>query len=274
MVCRVVAADEVVREVGPRPVILQSLEVPAFVPPPAKERKEVEVAGIAEATVRTTTANGRTFTIVRGAPSTKGELPEPAVQTTKNVVDAEPPTAERRERIAAAWREQRRHSIVFGATVYDEKVSRVHWQDPVSGEVYEAWCGFDLALLESIGEIAVDGKVRPLLVIPTRVDSAVLARLSGGRAAVDPVVGTIAPGEIRVIAGDAGNRGALESLRLLRTLIDNEKERLTVYQQQRREYQAAREAWRAAHPEEPRDHTLLLRPHRGSRYLGGEGGAK
>ncbi len=54
---------------------------------------------------------------------------------------------------------------------------------------------------------------------------------------------------------------------LLQDLIAREKSRLTLYQKQRADHQQASAAWQKANPPVPRDETIWLRPHRGSRYL-------
>jgi hypothetical protein len=54
---------------------------------------------------------------------------------------------------------------------------------------------------------------------------------------------------------------------LIKELITSEKSRLITYQEKLRIFQQDAAAWEQAHPVLPRDETVWLRPHRGSRYL-------
>jgi hypothetical protein len=61
---------------------------------------------------------------------------------------------------------------------------------------------------------------------------------------------------------------------LLGKVIEVEKARLVAFQAARETYFKAAAAWAAAHPPVPKNETFIFRPHRGSRYLKTEGGAK
>lgn len=59
----------------------------------------------------------------------------------------------------------------------------------------------------------------------------------------------------------------LADLRLLGDLIARERKRLTSYQNAREARWKAERIWREQNPEPPRDETVWIRPHSGSRYL-------
>ena len=76
-----------------------------------------------------------------------------------------------------------------------------------------------------------------------------------------------APGTIAITRGNPKDPVGIATVTLLRDLIVTEKSRLIVYQEERAIHQQAAAAWQKSHPILPRDETVWLRPHRGSRYL-------
>ena len=73
-------------------------------------------------------------------------------------------------------------------------------------------------------------------------------------------------GEILITRGNPDDSEAIAPLNLLKELIEAEKPRLDTYQAARQTYIRESAASQAAHPPAPQDETILLRPHRGSRY--------
>lgn len=67
--------------------------------------------------------------------------------------------------------------------------------------------------------------------------------------------------------GNPEDPAGTTTINLLKDLITNEKSRLITYQADRLRYGQAAAEWEKSHPPVPRDETLWLRPHRGSRYL-------
>jgi len=240
--------------------IPSALEVPVFVPPAPVVRKDVPVMR-RDAVVTAPVDGGRTVTIIRGE---KSELPDIPVTPQS------PPTQVRRGTADEIRREVeiRRSTVSLGATVFDHRLSIVNWKHPDTGEDYEAVCGFDVSLLEGVGELVSQGKVRQLQLFPILCVND--RHLPSG-------MPQVAEGGIVFLKGDPDDGIGTAPLLLVKDLITNEKARLTAYQAARKNQMLAEEAWREAHPVVPRNETFWLRPHRGSRYLENpvqEGGAK
>ncbi len=243
--------------ISARTFVPDSLQVPAFTPPAPVEAKRLPDIRI-DASTTLPSASGKTLTLQRGAASTLPDLPPPPPPEP-----IKPPrelTAEDRARIAY----DRRHNLNLGATIYDHKISQVHWTDQETGTSYQAVCGFDIGLLAGIGSFVRDGETYWVSLMHSDFDTTAIRRSFPKYL---PNVPVVVPGQILITQGDSKNPAATATLQILRDLIASEKERLLIYQSARLQHQREAAAWAKAHPPVPRDETFVLRPHRGSRYL-------
>ena len=240
-----------------RNFIPDTLEVPAFTPPAPVEPKHLPNIRIDAATTLPT-ASGKTLTLQRGAASILPDLPPPPPPEP-----VKPPrelTPEDHVRIAY----QQRHTLDLGATIYDHKVSQVHWTDQETGIAYQAICGFDIGLLAGIGSFVHDGENYSVFLIHSDLNTTKIHR---SLREYLPRIPEIAPGQILITQGNPNDQNALARLQIIRDLIASEKDRLLIYQSARKQQQREAAVWAAAHPPIPRDETFIFRPHRGSRYL-------
>ncbi len=239
-----------------RTFVRSSLTVPAFSPPAPAVEKKVPAMRIDSAVTLPTKGN-RTLTILRAEASTLPDIPIPPKPVPH---EARPLTPEELARQA----EERRRRLNFSAVVHENGVSVIRWQHPDTKEAYEAICGFDVNLLAGIGIFTSEGKIYQLSFIPPGVLPANRERF--GKLPF-PKPPEAAPGTVTITRGNAQDPIGTATATLLRDLITSEKSRLTIYQEQRRTYQQAAAEWEKDHPVLPRDETVWLRPHRGSRYL-------
>ena len=236
--------------------IPQSLEVPAFVPPVPKAEEKIPAMRVDAAVTVPSKAN-HTLTILRGEASTLPDLPlllESKTQARPPLAPADPTRIKTRQN----------HMLQFGATIYDHRVSRVHWQRSNRGEVYEALCGFDVSLLQGIGQFTHDGEIYHLMLSPFQFDP---TKPSSRVKHPVPDLPDVPPDSITFLKGNPNDPSGTATITLIRDLIAREKSRLTIYQADRLRYQQAAAAWEKAHPPVPRDETVWFRPHRGSQYL-------
>lgn len=218
-----------------------------FIPPaPPKKVPEMKV----EASTSRTMATHK-ITILRGKASTLGDIPEPPkpkLSSVERVVNQEP------------------HCLLsFGATVYDNRISFVKWFDPRTEKHFEAWCGWDWTLLGPLSEIPLSEGVSSFHLMSSNIDTSVARRF--GKNVEMPKHPVLKEDEFAITKGDEENAEALQALFAIRDFYLKHKERLGQIQEAREEYQAAAKAWHAANPPKPENHTLWLKPHRGSRYL-------
>ena len=237
-----------------RTFIPNSLTIPAFTPPAPAVEKKVPAMRV-DSAITLQSENSRTLTLIRGEASTLPDipiLPEPEPQQSRPLITEDP----------ASIANQRRHNIQLGATIYDHRVSQVHWQHPDTGESYEAICGFDLSLLEGLGQFVHDGEIYQIMLTLSPIDTSLIRRTDNlpDLSAVQSNFITIRQGNPKDLIGTA-------PVTLLKELIISQKSRLITYQADRKRYQQAAAEWEQAHPPVPRDETIWLRPHRGSRYL-------
>lgn len=232
------------------------LAVAEFVPPAPAPQKEVPNIKV-DATTTIPLKNGKTLTILRGEPSTLPDIPLPL---KRQPVIKHLPT----EEDLAREKYRRHHSIMLGATVYDHKVSIIRWQHPDTGVSYEALCGFDVGLLAGIGRFIRDGETYNLMLMHSEIDTT-RARKNGARGFPD--LSHVADNSIRFVRGESGDAVGTAPVRLVKELIVNEKIRLQTFQADLGRHREARAAWEKANPPVPRDETIWIRPHRGSRYL-------
>ena len=210
-----------------------------------------------DSSVTVPTANARTFTILRGQASTLPDIPAPVVVEKRPLRQISPEDLARHA-------EERRRRLHFNAEVYENGVSILRWQHPDTGEPYEAICGFDVNIVAGLGQFTRDGKIYQLSFTPPGVRPTTRPRLSKLPIPKPPEA---APDTIAITRGNSNDPVGTATATLVRDLIATEKPRLTAYQEQRAIYQQAAAAWAKAHPVPPRDETVWLRPHRGSRYL-------
>ena len=238
------------------PYISDSLEVPVFIPPASPVEKKVPVMRV-DAAITLRADNSRTLTLIRGEASTLPDIPIPPKPEPRKPRILTPEEA---ARLAA----ERRHSLKLGATIYDHRTSLVHWQHPDTGESYEAICGFDLGLLEGIGEFTHDGENYQIM-LGHSYDVISDQQRTGSHALPD--FAKVSAGSITILKGNPKDSTGTAPITLLKDLIATEKSRLVAYQAARRNYQQAAAEWEKAHPPVQRDETYWLKPHRGSRYL-------
>lgn len=237
--------------------IRHSLDVPEFTPPESAAPKQVPAMRIDAATT-VPAANGKTLTILRGEASTLPDIPLPP-ESRPIVQRVRTPEDEAREKY------RRRHTLLLGATVYDHRVSLVRWQHPDKPlESYEALCGFDVGLLAGIGSFVRNGESYSVMLMHSHLDTTRLRK--AGRANL-PDLSSVAPNSIRFTKGDPADAIGTAPAVLVKELIANEKTRIQIFQADLARHHAARTAWEKANPEPPRDETIWIRPHRGSRYL-------
>jgi hypothetical protein len=205
-------------------------------PPPPKEVPPMEVKD-------STTADFGThrITILRGEPSTLPDIPKP------------PPPAERSSEISSAPVESA-HLIFISGSTYGKNLSRVEIWNPLTQTSHMAWCGWDISLIAPFHEVTHEGKSHSLLM---GVGNADIAKAEGPGAEV-------IPGSILVPDGDEFTASLLTSLR--KACFDN-MPRLLELKAAREQYQKDAAAWKAANPTRPQNHTIWIKPHRGSRYL-------
>ena len=164
-----------------------------------------------------------------------------------------------------------RHLLSYGATVYDHRLSHVKWFDPRTKQNYEAWCAWDWTLLSPI----------PFF---QRADRKLLFHLSAYNLDTNngprfrtklkmPAHPKLEENTFVITKGEPDDE-IVHVITDLRDYYLKHKERLILIQKARADYQAASAAWHAANPPKPDSHTFWLKPHRGSRYLQPEGGAK
>ena len=210
-----------------------------------------------DAAVTVPTGNSHTLTILRGEASDLPDIPEPVV------VEPRPPRKLTSEDLARVAEERRRH-LNFNAEVYDNGVSIIRWQHPDTAEPYEAICGFDVNLLAGLGQFTSGEKAYQLNFFPPGVIPTTRRQFSKIPLPKPPEA---TPDTITITRGNAKDPIGTATVTLLRDLIASEKTRLIAYQEKRAIYHQAAAAWEKAHPPIPRDETVWLRPHRGSRYL-------
>lgn len=232
------------------------LEVPAFVPPAPPVEKKVPKIRV-DASVTVPAGNSHNLTILRGQASDLPDIPTPAVVEQRPLRQFSPEELTRNA-------EKRRCFLSFSAEVYENGVSILRWQHPDTSESYEAICGFDVNLLAGLGQFTSNGKIYQLAFISPGVIP--IYRRPFSKLPI-PKPPEATPNSITITRGNTKDPVGTATATLLRDLIANEKSRLITYQEKRAVYQQAAADWQKAHPILPRDETIWLRPHRGSRYL-------
>jgi hypothetical protein len=229
-----------------------SLEVRPFVPPAPVEPKRPLTD--AEATFVLRDEKGETTTIQRGQASMAPDLPEPTP------VPENPPSLSPRPLPQIVI-------ISMGGVVYDQRVSLVKWQHPVTKAPYEAVLGFDLSLLSPIHRFIREGVPHhtTLFFSQTTSTGPIAQRLAAlGRPIQVP---EIAPDAYRLTKGDPADPAGLAPLIALRDLYLAEKPRLQKLRTDLAEHRADAQAWADAHPPVAEPPVFWFKPHRNSRYL-------
>jgi hypothetical protein len=252
-----ILSAEPMQDVSQTAVILPDPASIRFTPPPPPLEKRLPAIRV-DASVTSLSKNGRTLTLQRGEPSTEPDLPPPPPPPP--FVEPREPTPE--EIAKRIWHQ--RHNFNFGATVFDHKISVVHWTDQISLVRYEAVCGFDIGLLAGVGDFVHKGEQYSLFLLHSHIYTTRMRRIASQWKLDIP---DVAPGEIRFTRGDVNDTTAIAPMTIIKEVIYAETPRLLAYQAAREIYAAEAAAWHAANPPIPRDETFILRPHRGSRYL-------
>jgi hypothetical protein len=228
------------------PLLPEASAIRFVPPPPPKEVPPLDVRS-------STTANFGTHrvTILRAAPSTLPDIPEPPVVRHSVSMPA--------RNIAP------RESVTISGSTFDGKLSRIEVWKPSSRTRHKAWCAWDVSLLAPFHQIVIDGKTFTLNLFVSPVGSTKVAQSPVGSTPPDPPKLEI--GAILVPDGDA------YTTRLLTAMRDSHDKHLLKLLEIRKAHEQYRRdaaAWHAANPPQPQDHTIWLKPHRGSRYLKAE----
>jgi hypothetical protein len=202
---------------------------------------------------------GRSLVILRGEPS---KAPDLARKASASMSDAESPRNSEAASTHASL--DRPRLIVMGAMVYGPTLSHAQWPHPETGEMCEAVCGFDFGLLSGFTTFVHQGAEHSFILMHSRAAGA--TRTTMPRNWPEP------PRDGFVML--KGNATGAAPLQKLVNLLHTERTRLEAAAVERERNRAAWEAAKNEHPSEARNHTLWLRPHRGSRYLQPEGGAR
>lgn len=239
--------------------IIGSLQVTPFVPPTPKVRKQFPLNEV-RAITRSRMENGKRLHVTRAAPSS---LPDLAIIRAEIAHKEEAAAARRSVATDFSTAKENHRFLSLGATIIDHRISHVTWMD-ASGEMMEALCGFDIGLLANVpaiknGETGYSINMMPGYHVSRRDGSFEMPAFPHLR---------VEPGEIRLPVGATEEKSEmLSDLRLLGDLIMREKGRLEAYRKAVEAKQEAERKWREQNPEPPRDETVWIRPHSGSRYL-------
>lgn len=236
---------------GATTYIPDPLEVPDFTPPAPPVEKKVPAMRV-DSSLTVPTKGSRTLTVIRGEASTLPDLPIPI---KSEVAAQRAPTPEEINQT----RIERRRELHLGASIFEHRISLVHWQNPDTGELYLALCGFDLGLLEGLGGFVHQSESYDLMLMVSKGETSDDRTESG--------FSEVPADSIKILQGDPKNPVGVAPIFVIRDVINAEKSRLAPYQAARERYQQAATAWADAHPVVPRSQTFWLRPHRGSRYL-------
>ncbi len=211
----------------------------------------------------------RRVTVVRGEASTLPDIPDPvAAEGRSTDVDASHQTA-----VLA------NHSplvlLQLSATIYDHKTSLVNWRHPGNSEIsYEAVVGMDVGIFANVG-IFVHKDVRHnVLLLHTVVDTAAVKRLKPTWSG--PQIPEVAEGNYIVTSGNEDDLAGMAPLTKLLDLFAAERDRLIEANEARIKYHRDAEEWRKQNSSanQPTERIFWIRPHRGSRYLQAQGGAR
>jgi hypothetical protein len=224
-----------------------------FTPPPPP-KPAPQVVAEASSVIRKAT---HSITLVRGEPSTLPDIPPPPERVEQTNAVSFPP---------------QRPNFLLGLSVIvysglDRDLSYLRWRDPETEEQLEAWCGWNWALVAPMQRISNDRVVYNLFFSPWIIDTT-KPQVFGRRLSI-PDHPPVAADEFVITVGNAGSPAGKDFLEAVQRYCVANRPELEEMRAARDQYQADAEAWRKANPKIPRDHTMILRPHRGSRYLKG-----
>ena len=228
--------------------IPDSLEVPAFTPPPLVVPK-VPLTD-AEATIVLRDDGGLTTTLQRGQASMAPDLPAP-----EPTVDPTP--------VLLGQPVEKIITINMGGIIYDHRVSVVTWQHPVTRQPYQAVLGFDIGLLTPIGDFIREGVTHHSHLLFSNHDTR--RPLARRRSPIQ--VPEIAADTYRITQGDPADLLGIQPLITLRDLYLAEKPRLQKLNADLAQYRQDAQAWNDAHPAPVEAPVFWFKPHRNSRYL-------
>jgi len=202
-------------------------------PPPPKEVPAIEVKGSTSAVFGT-----HRITILRGEPSSLPDIPKP------------PPPVKTDPEVVSPHAEPTQILFISGST-YGESISRVEIWNPETQTRHSAWCGWDVSLVAPFQEIIHQEKSYCLL-------------MGVGPGDASENQPKVEAGSILVPDGDEYTAAILTSMR---DVCFQNMPKLLELKAAREQYQKDSDAWKAANPPQPQNHTIWIKPHRGSRYL-------
>jgi hypothetical protein len=148
--------------------------------------------------------------------------------------------------------------------------THIRWRDPGGGGEMEAWCAWDWTLLPSMFEVSGERLELDMLSVPRVVDLDKLAATP--RRVPLPAVPWLDADSFDITRGDPDAVSGRELLAAIRRHVVTHRDTLAAVRAAQARVQAEAAAWKRDHPERPRDRTVILRPHRGSRYLRNDDG--
>lgn len=198
------------------------------------------------------------ITVLRGEPSTLPDIPQ-----------LTPPA---KAPVMMEFVSQPSHYLIpLSATIYNQSLSHLTWRNVKTGESFEAWCGWDFSLLAPMHTLKGQDAIYSLFFSPQHIDTTKPDRFGKRtRIPAHPLV----PEEDYILIGGGGRSPAGgELIEALQQFYHVHKTRLEQIRIARKQYRKESAAWHKANPRKPQDHTIWLKPHRGSRYLAGGTGA-
>lgn len=223
-----------------------------FIPPPPPKKVPPMVVE-ASSVLKSKTHQ---ITVLRGDASTLPDIPPPP----------EP-------KLYQPSREGEPHYVIsFGATVYDHQLSHVNWYDPRTKETFDAWCAWDWTLLSPITKLKFGEKTSSFNLFTSNIDTSKGLRF--GKETKVPKHPALQENTFAITKGNGDNKEAIRAITIIRDYYLKHRERLLLIREAQVKYQQEAAAWYAANPPKPQNHTFWLKPHRGSRYLIDEGGAR
>jgi hypothetical protein len=190
--------------------------------------------------------------ILLGTASDLPDIPPPPV--------ASPPSADRKPRAFKP-----RYLLHITMTVYDKQISHLKWQDPVSKEKFEAWCQWDASLVGPMHQIKTSSADYLLSCFPRMIDTTRASRI--GRFMAIPEHPALLENQHLITQGDPAQPGGDEIMQCLSAYYLKHQTTLRELRVAQETYNNHARAWRQANPPKPENHTIWLKPHRGSRYL-------
>ena len=173
----------------------------------------------------------------------------------------------------------KQRSLSISATVYDGQLTRLGWSH--DGKWLNAWSNVDFNFFCGVGTFSAGGSQYSLFMMvgdDSREAMEARTRLAREKGVELPPqielpdMSVFTPGRSEyLIEADDGvvDRAAYAAIDALHAYYDANREELTVKRQRREALRAARERYKRAHPEEPKDTVINFWPKRGSAYLKG-----